>query len=140
MRMPSTDKRKTLNEALYAGAFRNGSVNIAGTKNYKTTTAEKLDTIFEKEIHIILNKYTAVEQAIRIFLWECLNQFYWDGNKRTARLIANGILINEGAGVFNISTKDILEFNTLMIDFYETAQANNIVRFLVEKCIIFGEK
>jgi Fic family protein len=126
-------------EAIYAGAFRNGSVSIAGTRNYKAPDHTKLDDIFDSEIPQILSKSNVIEQAVCIFLQASLNQFYWDGNKRTARLIANGILINEGIGVFNISTKDILEFNTLMIDFYETARADNIVRFLVEKCIIFGE-
>ncbi|MDR3179623.1 MAG: Fic family protein [Holosporaceae bacterium] len=135
------NKEIAQNEALYAGIFRNGSVNIAGTKNYTAPSYEKLDDIFETEIHDILDEYNTVEQAIRIFLWGSLNQFYWDGNKRTARLIANGILINEGAGVFNIKTKDILEFNTLMIDFYDTKKADSIVEFLSKKCIFYmGEK
>jgi Fic family protein len=125
------------NEALYAGSFRNGPVNIAGTRNYKAPNHEKLNDIFDAEISEILRKPT-VERAVCIFLWGSLNQFYWDGNKRTARLIANGILINEGVGVFNVKTKDILEFNTLMVDFYDTAKADDVVRFLVEKCIVFG--
>jgi Fic family protein len=131
------NKEIAQNEALYAGVFRNGSVNIAGTENYKAPASEELDNIFEKEIHTVLDKYTTVEQAIRIFLWSSLNQFYWDGNKRTGRLIANGILINEGVGIFNIKTKDILEFNRLMIDFYDTKKADNIVKFLSEKCIFY---
>lgn len=124
-------------EALYAGAFRNGSVNIAGTKNYKAPNHEELDHIFESEIHEILSGFDTIEKALRLFLWGSLNQFFWDGNKRTARIIANGILINEGIGIFNIKTADILEFNTLMIEFYDTREANNIVKFLTEKCIIY---
>jgi Fic family protein len=133
------NKEIAQDEALYAGTFRNGSVNIAGAKNYIAPSHEKLDDIFETEIHNILDGYNIVEQAIRIFLWGSLNQFYWDGNKRTARIIANGILINEGIGVFNIKTKDILEFNTLIIDFYDTKNANNIVQFLSKKCIFYTE-
>lgn len=127
-------------EALYAGSFRNGSVGIAGTKNYKAPNHEELDHIFESDIHNILDRFTPIEQAIRIFLWGSLNQFYWDGNKRTARIIANGILINEGIGIFNIKAADILEFNTLMIDFYDTCKADNIVKFLAEKCITYTEE
>jgi Fic family protein len=134
------NKEIAQNEALYAGSFRNGSVNIAGTERYKAPMAEELDNIFEKEIHVVLDNYAAVEQAVRIFLWSSLNQFYWDGNKRTGRLIANGILINEGIGVFNIKTKDILEFNKLMIDFYDTNKADSIVKFLSEKCIFYTKE
>ncbi len=65
---------------------------------------------------------------------------YWNANKRTARLMANGILVNAGYGVFNIKVEDILEFNTLMVDFYENRQANGIVKFLAEKCIKYIEK
>lgn len=127
------------NEALYAGKFRNGSVQIAGTKSYNAPQYNDLEGIFENEIHTIIDSFTPVEQAIRLFLWGSLNQFYWDGNKRTFRIIANGILINEGIGIFNIKSTDILEFNTLMIDFYDTCNANNIIRFLAGKCINYLE-
>lgn len=127
------------NEAIYAGAFRNGSTCIAGTKKYKAPNCKELERIFFDEAHIILDGYSPVEQAIRLFLWGCLNQFYWDGNKRTSRIIANGILIDASVGILNIKTCDILEFNTLMIDFYDTCNANDIVKFLCEKCISYLE-
>ena len=127
------------NEAIYAGKFRNGSVSIAGTQKYKAPKYDELDSIFSNEIHVILDKFPPVEQAIRLFLWGSLNQFYWDGNKRTARIIANGILINEGIGIFNIGSCDILEFNTLMTDFYDAQKANDICKFLAEKCITYLE-
>lgn len=122
-------------EAIYAGAFRNGSTCITGTKKYKSPNCKDLEKIFFDEVHIILDSFHPVEQAIRLFLWGSLNQFYWDGNKRTSRIIANGILINSGVGTLNIKTRDIFEFNTLMIDFYDTCDANDIVKFLNEKCI-----
>lgn len=126
-------------EALEWGKFRTGSVGIAGTEKYKAPDWHELDYIFDSELPIILGDFHPVEQAIRLFLWATYNQFYWDGNKRTARIMSSGILINAGYGVFNIKARDILEFNTLMIDFYETAKANNIVKFLAEKCIRYYE-
>ena len=83
----------------------------------------------------IILDFRPVEQAIRLVLWATLNQFYWDGNKRTARIIANGILLSAGIGVFNISARDILEFNTLMTYFYDTLNADEIVKFLAQKAI-----
>lgn len=126
-------------EFLEWGKFRTGSVGISGTEKYKAPTWQELDRIFDSELPIILRDFHPVEQAARLFLWAAYNQFYWDGNKRTARLMASGILINAGYGVFNIRTKDILEFNTLMVDFYETAQADKIIKFVVEKCIRYYE-
>lgn len=48
----------------------------------------------------------------------------------------NGILLKNGIGVFNIKAKDILEFNTLMIKFYDTQDANEVAKFLSEKAIL----
>lgn len=124
-------------EALEWGKFRTGKVGIAGTKNYEAPDFEDLDSIFDSEINEILNSHNPVEKAIKLFLWGALNQFYWDGNKRTSRIMANGILISEGIGIFNIKAEDILEFNTLMLEFYETKKADNISKFLFEKCISY---
>jgi Fic family protein len=115
------------NDAMERGKFRTGPIYT------------ELENVFDQELPLILGSKHEVEQAICLFLWAALNQFYWDGNKRTARLMANGILISAGYGVLNISTRDILEFNTLLIEFYETRQADAIVRFLAEKCIWYIE-
>lgn len=122
-------------EALSVGSFRTGQVSIAGTKSYVAPNFKDLDSIFEKEIKKILEIGDPIKKAIFIFLWGCLNQFFWDGNKRTSRIISNGILLNEGIGIFNIKTKDIAQFNSLMIDFYDSKIADNIFKFLYKKCI-----
>ena len=122
-------------EALSVGSFRTGQVSIAGTKSYNAPNFKDLNSIFENEIERILEINNPVKKAIFIFLWGCLNQFFWDGNKRTSRIISNGILLNEGIGVFNIKTKDIAQFNALMIDFYDSKIADNIFKFLYENCI-----
>ena len=123
-------------EALSVGSFRTGQVSIAGTTSYTAPNFEDLDSIFENEIKKILEIGDPIKKAISIFLWGCLNQFFWDGNKRTSRIISNGILLNEGIGIFNIKTKDITQFNALMIDFYDSKIADNIFKFLYENCIM----
>ena len=122
-------------EALEWGKFRTGRVGISGTSLYQAPDFRELDNIFDTEIDYILGNFDPIEQAIRLFLWGALNQFYWDGNKRTFRIMANGILLNSGVGIFNIKTKDIPQFNALMVEFYETKTANNIVKFLIKNCI-----
>ena len=122
-------------EALEWGKFRTGRVGISGTSLYQAPDFRELDNIFDTEIDYILGNFDPIEQAIRLFLWGALNQFYWDGNKRTFRIMANGILLNSGVGIFNIKTKDIPQFNALRVEFYETKTANNIVKFLIENCI-----
>ncbi|MGL4849458.1 MAG: hypothetical protein ACRC28_11135 [Clostridium sp.] len=69
------------------------------------------------------------------FVSGSLNQFYYDGNKRTSRLIANMVLISNGQGILNIKAKDRLEFNSLMVEFYNTQEANGIFNFINKKCV-----
>ena len=57
------------------------------------------------------------------------------GNKRTSRLVSNMVLISEGQGIFNIKAKDRLKFNTLMVEFYNTREADNIFEFLYTSCL-----
>lgn len=125
------------NEALIVGDFRTGSVGIAGT-NYVPPAPKELNNIFDTELALIKERCkTATELALEIFLFGALNQFYYDGNKRTSRLMSNGILISSCQGVLNIKAKDKLEFNSLMVEFYTDPNhnADNICDFLYNNCI-----
>ena len=123
------------NEALVSGKFRTGQVRIGGTE-YIPPKAEDLQLIFSNELENIINRCNSkTELSLELFLFGALNQFYFDGNKRTGRMVANSILLSEGQGILNIKAKDKLEFNTLMIEFYDTLEADNICAFLYNKCI-----
>lgn len=122
-------------EALISGKFRTGQVRIAGTE-FVPPRAEQLENIFKNELPKLVEKCKSkTELAFEIFLWGALNQFYYDGNKRTSRLVSNMILISNGQGIFNIKAKDRLEFNTLMVEFYNTREADAIFRFLYNNCL-----
>ena len=62
-------------------------------------------------------------------------QVFLDGNKRTATLCANRVLIENGAGMLNIKVEDIAEFKEKLIHFYETNQKDEINAFLFENAI-----
>ncbi|AYD40808.1 filamentation induced by cAMP protein fic [Clostridium fermenticellae] len=122
-------------EALISGAFRNGQVRIGGT-DFIPPKAEELESIFKNELPQLIERCKSkTELAFEIFLWGALNQFYYDGNKRTSRLVSNMILISNGQGIFNIKAKNRLQFNILMVEFYNTREANNIFEFLYSNCL-----
>lgn len=124
------------NEALIWGEFRDGNVSIAGTQNYICPKANELAEIFNNGIDRINEIQNPIEKAIITFLFFSYNQFYYDGNKRTGRLLANGILLSEGFGVFNVSYKDMVEFNALMVEYYDSCETDRIIKFLIDKCIV----
>jgi len=37
--------------------------------------------------------------------------------------------------MFNVKVKDRLEFNTLMVEFYNTRKVENIMEFFYNKCL-----
>lgn len=123
------------NEALISGTFRTGQVRIAGTE-FIPPRADELENIFKSELPKLIERCKSkTELAFEIFLWGALNQFYYDGNKRTSRLVSNMILISNGQGIFNIKAKNRLQFNTLMVEFYNTREADNIFEFLYNNCL-----
>ncbi|MGL6105111.1 Fic family protein [Romboutsia sp.] len=124
-------------EALIVGDFRNGNIGIAGTTEYKCIDASKLNDTFENDINIINNINNPLEKAIILNLWLSYCQFFYDGNKRTSRLTSNLILLGNDIGVLSISARNKQEYNTLMLEFYETLNADSIIKFLVEKCVTY---
>lgn len=48
------------------------------------------------------NEISKTEQAINVMLWVMQRQMFIDGNKRTAMLIANKLMIENGCGIISI--------------------------------------
>lgn len=93
--------------------------------------AQKLNEVF----HVGLNelkKLPTFEQAITFFLFGALQQFFFDGNKRTSRFMMNGILMSHGIDAISIPAAKAQEFNEKMVDFYLNKNANEIMKFIVQ--------
>ncbi len=72
-------------------------------------------------------------RGIHFFLFGALNQFFWDGNKRTSRLMMNGILMSAGIDAISIPARDKLAFNPAMIRFYDGKDAAEMVAFMLAR-------
>lgn len=72
------------------------------------------------------------ELAFAFFLFGALNQFFFDGNKRTSRLMMNGILMSNGYEAVTIPASKAIEFNRNMVDFYASKNATDMIKFLFE--------
>ncbi len=115
------------NEALEIGGFRSGQVGIAGT-DYKPPLADKLDALFDDQVKV--NIAGLPKTAYRFFLSSARNQYFWDGNKRTGQLMMSGVLMSNGYLPVTIAAKHRLEYNKLMIPFYETGDTKAMEAFL----------
>lgn len=117
-------------EAISWGEFRTSGVNIGGAE-YIPPKADELNRIFEDGVNRIEKISHPIIRAIVYFLFAAKSQFFFDGNKRTARLVMNGILLNNGYPMLNIKAKDKLEFNRVMIEFYDSDDMKKVIEYLV---------
>ena len=117
------------NEALTWGKFRDSYVSIGGT-DYTPPQHELLDSLFEQGRTELLKEEDIVLRAFLTFLWGSLHQFFYDGNKRTSRLLASGILLTHGLPPFMIHSKDQLIYNQTMKEFYDHQEATQALIWL----------
>ncbi len=126
-------------EALKWGVFRKSPVNIGGSE-YEVPHADILEALFSEGIEEIKKISHPIIRAITMFLFGAKCQFFYDGNKRTSRLMMNGILIEGGYPILNIKAKDKLEFNSMMIKFYDGDDIVSSIEYLMEYYIKQNKK
>lgn len=115
-------------ESLEWGLFRTGPVGIAGTQ-YKPPAAEKLPEIFENGLSFLDTIENPIERAMAFSLWTAREQFFWDGNKRTGRIMMAGELLKHGYDALSIPNARREEYNRKMIEFYDSADATEMMLF-----------
>ena len=121
------------NEALEWGKLRTGSVMISGTDYLPPVPAA--ETVAAELTEILTADTTATAKALEAFVWGARGQFFWDGNKRTSMTLANKILIAAGVGFLTITDRHMEQFNTLLVEYYNTGESVALKDFLYENAI-----
>ncbi len=114
-----------------SGMIRSTPVKIGGTTWQPTIP-------FESQIKEELDKVSGesnTERAINMMLYLMRKQIFLDGNKRTAMLIANKIMIENGCGIISIPIDKQPEFYKLLIKYYETSNKEEIKEYIYNYCI-----
>ena len=63
------------------------------------------------------------------------SQIFSDGNKRTAMLFANKIMIENGKGIISIPVEKDVEFGEKLIKYYETNKIEDLKYWIFENAI-----
>lgn len=121
------------NEALEWGKLRSGSVAISGTDYLPPVPTS--EAVSEELNKILTTDTTETEKALNAFVWGARGQFFWDGNKRTSMTLANKILIAAGKGILTITDKHMEQFNTLLLEYYNTNKSDQLKAFLYDNAI-----
>lgn len=123
-------------DSLAPGDFRTGSVGVTllDGSRHAPNPVKELDVarVFQ---NIELQSGSTTETAIRIMLYCMRQQVFWDGNKRTATLFANGLMMAGGCGILEISEMQMPQFNEKLSAFYRTGDDTDISMFMYQNCI-----
>ncbi|MGG5329791.1 hypothetical protein [Enterococcus sp. AZ163] len=110
------------------GILRTGVVGMWAFYSLKVAkeniVIELIDTILTKD-------RSETEKTLDYFFTACRR----DGNKRTASICMNELMIQAGIGIMIVQEKQLQRFNKLIMDFYGTADRQKIKRFLCDYCI-----
>lgn len=93
----------------------------------------------EDKITEDLNNFSKIEcitdRAITIMCYLMRTQFFTDGNKRTAMLFANKIMIQNGKGIISIPISCDEKFGEELTKYYETNNMESLKQFIYDNCI-----
>ena len=107
------------------GGFRNAPVAI-GSTSYTPPTPLDLNSCWDALVTrcqaLEDNPLNPLEQSLLLYAEMARNQFFGDGNKRTALLMMNGNLIQNGLCPITITKSREVEYRTALIGYYESPE------------------
>lgn len=115
-----------------AGRIRNVPVTIGGSSYIPPLPFE--NQVREDIRNINESDNSPLDKAIEALLYVKKKQLFLDGNKRTAVIFANHILIKNAAGLIVIPAEKVDDYKKLLIHYYETDEKTEIINFLKEEC------
>jgi Fic family protein len=120
------------NLIVQAGFLRHVPVSIGGTTWRPDIPIESK---VKEELSDICQMEEPTVRAITLMLYLMRKQMFLDGNKRTAMLAGNQVMISSGCGILTIPIEHQRTFITLLIQFYESNDMEPLQVFLYDHCI-----
>ena len=106
--------------------IRHRRIGITGTNYTPLDNEFQIREALEDTVRLINGKSNIFEKALLALVLLSYIQAFTDGNKRTARIVSNGILIANGYCPISFRTVDSIDYKKAMLMFYEQ---NNIAAF-----------
>jgi len=115
-----------------AGSIRAVPVSIGGT-TWKPDIP--IESQIKEELTEIFEIQGKTEKAITLMLHLMRKQMFIDGNKRTAMLTGNHVMVTNGVGIISVPIELQPGFTELLVYYYETNNMNEIKKFVYDNCI-----
>lgn len=124
-----------INDSLDPGNLRtgNGLVNTEDGDFVPPLVNKQAEKKFIDKI--LKSDASTTDKALTLMYHNMRGQIFWDGNKRTATLIANKLMIDNGAGLINVPLDKWGRWNTLISQFYQTNDMTKLKQWTYENGI-----
>lgn len=131
--------RVAVHEAIESGAFR-GEGDVGGGGAVRLASGGVVDGVPQGELEERFASICAFvgaledprERALAYFAAATRSQFYFDGNKRTARLMMTGLLMSEGYDAMSIPFVRQFEFNQALDVLFTRDDATPLMAFVAD--------
>jgi len=113
--------------------IRSRAVGITGTAYRPLDNEFQIKEYLEKMCDLINSKQSGFEKALLAVLLISYIQPFEDGNKRTARIIGNALLMNDDACPLSYRSVESIEYKKAMLLFYEQNNLSAFKRLFIEQ-------
>ena len=113
--------------------IRNISVGITGTKYKPLDNRFKISEALDLMADLINKKELFFEKAFLVLVLISYIQAFEDGNKRTARMLSNAILLAHNSIPLSYRIIDVVEYKKATILFYETNNLSYFKQIFIEQ-------
>ena len=129
--------RVARHEAIEAGHFRGqgdvtggGAVRLSTGERVEGLSTDQIEQRFAGIVDLVTSEKDPRLAALMYFASAIRSQLYFDGNKRTARMMASGILMSHGYDAIYIPLERRLEYNRCLDVLFTTNNATPLMMFI----------
>jgi len=127
-------------EAIEAGVLRGagtvtggGMVHAMGRCFQAPQSPERLVQLFDEGVRYAAGDGHPLANATTWAAWATYYQFYFDGNKRTARHVMNLALMSQGFDAIMVRESDRRAYNEALTEMFTTGSTVPYAQFLVDR-------
>jgi len=120
-----------------SGQLRTNDVTVALTNDIWLPPLPDPQRTPQELTNILTSSTTATEKALNLNLYLSRWQLFTDGNKRTAIVAANALMIQAGAGLLAIPENKIHWYRSQLQKYYRSGRDASLKQWLYDNCV-FG--
>lgn len=128
-------------EALYVGKLRQEVGYVDGRHIINPPNSKKVETDISSFLKGNLDNPDRLHRIFQLYIYLIVNQLFVDGNKRTAFIVLNKLLVQNSIGLVIIKDHQIDAYNQLLSTHYKKnslSSLEELIKFLKDDCLIFA--